>query len=76
MSGQERFLRCCATTYRWEIRGMEGTSISQHSYPDETAESGSHPLDKLREECGVVAVHGHPDASRQAYLALYALQPR
>src|SRR5579863_7383068 len=32
--------------------------------------------DKLREECGVVAVHGHPDAARQAYLALYALQHR
>src|SRR5882762_2021584 len=32
--------------------------------------------DKLREECGVVAIHGHPDASRQAYLALYALQHR
>ncbi len=31
---------------------------------------------KLREECGVVAVHGHPDAARQAYLALYALQHR
>src|SRR5450432_1317544 len=33
-------------------------------------------LDKLREECGVVAVHGHPDAARQAYLGLYALQHR
>jgi amidophosphoribosyltransferase len=33
-------------------------------------------FDKLREECGVVAIHGHPDASRQAYLALYALQHR
>jgi amidophosphoribosyltransferase len=32
--------------------------------------------DKLREECGVVALHGHPDAARQAYLALYALQHR
>ena len=31
---------------------------------------------KLREECGVVAVHGHPDAARQAYLSLYALQHR
>ena len=31
---------------------------------------------KLREHCGVVAIHGHPDASRQAYLALYALQHR
>ncbi len=32
--------------------------------------------DKLKEECGVVAIHGHPDAARQAYLALYALQHR
>jgi len=31
---------------------------------------------KLREECGVVAIHGHADAARQAYLALYALQHR
>ncbi len=31
---------------------------------------------KLREECGVVAIHGHPDAARQTYLALYALQHR
>jgi amidophosphoribosyltransferase len=32
--------------------------------------------DKLHEECGVVAIHGHPHAARQAYLALYALQHR
>jgi amidophosphoribosyltransferase len=31
---------------------------------------------KLREECGVVAVHNHPQASHQAYQALYALQHR
>ncbi|MDR3472225.1 MAG: hypothetical protein P4M09_11115, partial [Devosia sp.] len=31
---------------------------------------------KLREECGVVAIHGHPDAARQAYLGVYALQHR
>lgn len=31
---------------------------------------------KLREHCGVVAIHNHPEASRQAYLALYALQHR
>ncbi len=31
---------------------------------------------KLREECGVVAVHGHADAARQVYLGLYALQHR
>jgi amidophosphoribosyltransferase len=32
--------------------------------------------DKLREECGVVAIHGYPDAARMAYLGLYALQHR
>ena len=32
--------------------------------------------DTLHEECGVVAIHGHPDAARQAYLGLYALQHR
>jgi amidophosphoribosyltransferase len=32
--------------------------------------------DKLREECGVVAIYGHPHAAREAYLALYALQHR
>jgi amidophosphoribosyltransferase len=32
--------------------------------------------DKLREECGVVAVYNHPDAARQVYLGLYALQHR
>jgi amidophosphoribosyltransferase len=32
--------------------------------------------DKFHEECGVVAVHGHPEASKLAYLGLYALQHR
>ena len=32
--------------------------------------------DKLHEECGVVAIHGHPDAAREVYLGLYALQHR
>ena len=31
---------------------------------------------KLKEECGVMAVHGHPEAARQVYLGLYALQHR
>jgi amidophosphoribosyltransferase len=42
--------------------------------PDFRTWDSSDP--KLREECGVVAIHGHPDAARQAYLALYALQHR
>jgi amidophosphoribosyltransferase len=32
--------------------------------------------DKLHEECGVVAVYGHPHAARETYLGLYALQHR
>jgi len=34
------------------------------------------PCDKLREECGVVAIYGNPEASKLAYLSLYALQHR
>lgn len=33
-------------------------------------------LDKFREECGVVGVHGHPEAANLAYLGLHALQHR
>ena len=32
--------------------------------------------DKFHEECGVVAIYGHPEASKMAYLGLYALQHR
>src|SRR3569833_3017793 len=43
--------------------------------PSLSFESGD-PDPKLREECGVVAIHGHPDAARMAYLGLCALQHR
>jgi amidophosphoribosyltransferase len=33
-------------------------------------------LDRWHEECGVVAVYGHPEASNLTYLGLYALQHR
>ena len=33
-------------------------------------------FDKLHEECGVVAVYGHPEAANLVYLGLYALQHR
>ena len=32
--------------------------------------------DKFHDECGVIAVYGHPEASNLAYLGLYALQHR
>jgi amidophosphoribosyltransferase len=34
------------------------------------------PFDKLHEECGVFAIHGHPEAANLVYLGLYALQHR
>ena len=32
--------------------------------------------DKFRDECGVVAIHAHPEAEKLAYLSLHALQHR
>jgi len=32
--------------------------------------------DRFREECGIFAVYGHPEASKLTYLGLYALQHR
>jgi len=32
--------------------------------------------DKFREECGVVAIHSHPEAEKLSYLGLHALQHR
>jgi amidophosphoribosyltransferase len=33
-------------------------------------------LDKFKDECGVVAVHNHPEAAKLAYLGLHQLQHR
>src|SRR6186997_934657 len=33
-------------------------------------------ITKLREECGVFGIYGHPEAARLTYLGLYALQHR
>src|ERR1700710_2319710 len=39
-------------------------------------EDDATPFDKLREECGVMAVYNHPDAARMTYWGLYSLQHR
>ena len=57
---------------RFASVGMTKVGLSQHS----TGMRGHEDADTLHEDCGVVAIHGHPDAARQAYLALYALQHR
>src|SRR5258707_5362840 len=33
-------------------------------------------FDRWHDECGVFAIHGHPEAANLAYLGLYALQHR
>jgi amidophosphoribosyltransferase len=38
--------------------------------------SGIEPFDKLKEECGVFGIFGHPEAANLTYLGLYALQHR
>lgn len=37
---------------------------------------GGLMFDKFHEECGVVAIYGHPEAANLAYLSLHALQHR
>ena len=59
---------------------IEGIAGEDSSYTEvngsKRALHRAQKSDKLREECGVMAVHGHPDAARQVYLGLYALQHR
>ena len=52
--------------------------LSAPGSASEAWESASYVSEdpKLREECGVVAIHSHPEAARQVYLGLYALQHR
>src|ERR1035437_4351011 len=70
----------CAGVYISSRNFRDGSGImnAYHSSMDPmpTPEHDPLPFDKLREECGVVAIHNHPDAARQAYLALYSLQHR
>jgi len=50
--------------------------LQNHPVEDLEDEEDGTPFDKLREECGVMAVYGHPDAARMTYWGLYALQHR
>ena len=70
------------------VAGVEDESAQLASHPTlapkgaakaglsdcDSSRNGEDP--KLREECGVMAVYGHPEAARQVYLGLYALQHR
>jgi len=63
------------------FQGVEGEADTTPTLAPEYATRIGHPDsieqdEKLHEECGVVAIHGHADAARMAYLGLYALQHR
>jgi amidophosphoribosyltransferase len=64
------------------FQGVNGVTDISRSLRANLPIAGHRPLtalregDKLHEECGVVAVYGHPHAAREAYLSLYALQHR
>src|SRR6201997_4076214 len=53
------------------VPGMEETLPSS-----QTTLARVQDADSLHEECGVAAVYAHPEAARQVYLMLYALQHR
>jgi amidophosphoribosyltransferase len=57
--------------------GRDATSAQDdNSLGIQAEDEDGTPFDKLREECGVMAVYGHPDAARMTYWGLYALQHR
>ncbi len=59
------------------VPGIADTSaLLRAQFTVHGSQSAVHDDDTLHEECGVVAIYGHPDAAREAYLALYALQHR
>lgn len=60
------------------VEGMrdESAELARHGSPITDHRSSITDADTLHEECGVMAIYGHPDAAREAYLGLYALQHR
>ena len=47
-----------------------------HKHSVRTIQLTETEISKLREECGVFGIYGHPESARLTYLGLYALQHR
>ncbi|OXS56900.1 amidophosphoribosyltransferase [Cohnella sp. CIP 111063] len=56
--------------------GTEVTRLWTGDYYNEGNSSKESIFDKVREECGVFGVYGHPDAANLSYYGLHALQHR
>ncbi len=54
-----------------QLRNGSSEMISAHDEDDDET-----PFDKLREECGVMAIYNHFDAARMTYWGLYSQQHR
>ena len=62
-----------------EMRETDSAAAPRKDKPssgDIEDEDDATPFDKVREECGVMAVYNHPDAARMTYWGLYSLQHR
>src|SRR5260370_11905045 len=55
---------------------MDNLLALQNNPVEEMEEDDETPFDKLREECGVMAIDTQPDAARMTYWGLYSLQHR
>ncbi|HEX3373935.1 MAG TPA: amidophosphoribosyltransferase, partial [Edaphobacter sp.] len=55
---------------------MNGSLELGKNLLEDLHEEDQTPFDKLREECGVMAIYNHSDAARLTYWGLYALQHR
>lgn len=64
---------CASQTRPGPIRPTKPGLLSPHDW---TPEPSRHGDDRLREECGVFAIFGHPDAGALTALGLHALQHR
>ncbi|MDE3105528.1 MAG: amidophosphoribosyltransferase [Acidobacteriota bacterium] len=55
---------------------MSKELLERVNVDDRCTEDDGTPFDKLREECGVMAIYNHADAARLTYWGLYSLQHR
>ncbi len=58
------------------LRMTTGMGHSEDVMDDATPREADEHFDKLREECGIMAIYNHADAARMTYWGLYSLQHR
>ncbi len=58
------------------VEGMPGATTPAELAALSNERTQREPVDGFREECGVAAIYSHPEAARQVFLSLYALQHR